>query len=301
MVRSVRVAWGFGIATHAALVVGLEVGVAPTYLRAPRPTNLAGPPAEGWDSAAAQAALGRIWSPWVDEYRSALAQGELDGAWEVLASAAEAFLCARMGAPFRSERGGILAPQAATAFASRVGRAGVAMQPLATRLLRRLRTLENALRLWPEAATAAPAGAVARLEAVVRLARHWRHSEWAAVLVGPLDRVRLAHLLVQAREEYWEEERRAAAERRERFQDWLHASLASGGRKVFRWVAEPASQAPPPLFQLDGSWVGGPAAEVQALAPFWAPLWQKPDTPGAAEPALLEAVASLPPFPPWRL
>ena len=297
IVRAVRVSWEFGLATHAALVLDLEVGAPPVYQRAPRPTPLSGPVGSGWGESAADAALFAHWAPREAGFRVAVASGDLDAAWVSLSSAAEGFLRARLGLAVGQERGHILPTAPAKAYASRVGRALTPLGPATSKLLRRLRTLENALRLWPEGVALPPPAAVARLSAAVRLARHWGHPWWVAQLSGALARCRLLELLSQAREEYWEAERADAQLRRERFKDWLHGSLAVGGRKVFRWVAEPASQAPPALFRVQGELAGGPAAELACLEPFWAPLWTRPDTPGADEPALLAAVARLPPFP----
>ena len=62
---------------------------------------------------------------------------------------------------------------------------------------------------------------------------------------------------------------KAAACRAWRIDQWwrfVRADVAQGGRKVFRWIRQPALQAPPPLVATEQGLQGGPAAEVAVAA-----------------------------------
>ena len=74
-----------------------------------------------------------------------------------------------------------------------------------------------------------------------------------------------------------------------------------GGRRVYRWIREPASAAPPPLVPVGGALRGGPGAELDAAAAAWLPVWLRPDVPQVGEAEWLRPLGQLPPFPPLRV
>ena len=103
-----------------------------------------------------------------------------------------------------------------------------------------------------------------------------------------------------ARTEY---ETAAARERSDRAAAWHefgNKDFRVGGRRVYRWIREPASVAPSPVVALDGALVGGPAAELQAATAAWQPLWQRADAQPEEEAEWLGHLAGLPRFPELR-
>ena len=86
-------------------------------------------------------------------------------------------------------------------------------------------------------------------------------------------------------------------ERREAWHRFVAQDIASGGRRVFRWVRQPALQSPPPLLKVGGKLCGGPAVELAMAGPGWHALWAKEDVPDPGEQRLRQVVRALPPFP----
>jgi len=89
-----RTDWGTGLPTHVALRFRLRVGPAPWFPARLRASALSGPPAAGWDQAAAEA---RLESEWWPRWDAALAADRLDEAWGALAAGTAEYLAARCG------------------------------------------------------------------------------------------------------------------------------------------------------------------------------------------------------------
>jgi hypothetical protein len=121
--------------------------------------------------------------------------------------------------------------------------------------------------------------------------------DWAAALSVVDCREAAAGLVIRARDAY---QAASAAARRARAEGWhkyVEEQFRVGGRRVFQWVRSPAAAAPPPLVQLDGRLVGGPAADVAAAEAAWTPFSLQPDARPPDEDRWLEPVRGLPAFP----
>ena len=167
----------------------------------------------------------------------------------------------------------------------------------AAQVLRIVRQLEQALRIWPSLG-APPPEALQAVEAAQRGAAAHGHADWAAALAHtPLTRECLVAIAAEARGTYHDEAAARSALRRDGWRQFVVDDVAAGGKRAFRWIRQPAAQAPPPLVLTPGGLAGGPAAEVEQAAAAWHALWARPDAPPAAEAALLGAFRGLPAFP----
>ena len=63
---------------------------------------------------------------------------------------------------------------------------------------------------------------------------------------------------------------------------------------VFRWIRQPALQAPPPLVSTAEGTQGGPAAVLRTSAAVWQELWARQGNMHPAEAGVREAVRALP-------
>ena len=223
----------------------------------------------------------------------------LDEAWKRLSGSAGRYLETRAGLVHGGARaaGAVVAQR--TAFRARVERDGAAASRGVAALLLRLRHLEQVLGLWPVGPGGLPLAAERCLRAALSAAAHgWGASEaWVGRLRSLVSREAAAGLVELARTEY---ETAAARERTDRaaaWHDFANKDFRVGGRRVYRWIREPASVAPSPLVALDGVLVGGPAAELQAATTAWQPLWQRADAPPEEEAEWLGHLSGLPRFP----
>ena len=148
--------------------------------------------------------------------------------------------------------------------------------------------LEQALRLWPGPLAEPTLEAWQAIQAAQRGAAAHGHADWAAALAQtPLTRGLLVAVAAEARESCHAEAAARSTLRRDGWRQFVVDDVAAGGKRTFRWIRQPAAQAPPPLAMTPGGLLGGPAAEVAQAAAAWHALWARPDAPQAAEAALL--------------
>ena len=166
-------------------------------------------------------------------------------------------------------------------------------------MLLRLRHLEQVLGLWPVGPGSLPLAAEHCLRAARLAAAHgWGASDaWAVRLRSLVSREAAAGLVELARSEYAAAAARERADRAAAWHCFVDKDFRVGGRRVYRWIREPASVAPSPLVSLDGVLAGGPAAELQAATTAWQPLWQRADAPPEEEAEWLGHLSGLPRFP----
>ena len=118
----------------------------------------------------------------------------------------------------------------------------------------------------------------------------------AAPLLPP-DRDALEGSVLQFRAWHLDQAAARKAWRTDQWWRFVKGDVASGGRKVFRWVRQPALQAPPPLAATASGLQGGPAAVLRSSVAAWHGLWAKRDETHPAEAGIREAVRALPAFP----
>ena len=151
--------------------------------------------------------------------------------------------------------------------------------------------------MWQTHVAALPAEAGARWRQARAAAMRTPECPLAFVPETPTRRADLEAAVAEARAWY---EERATARRRWRAEQWwqfVQRDVATGGRRTFRWVRQPALQAPPPLIEGPRGLEGGPAAVLRHAAGEWHPLWDKADQQHPDELALLRTIRELPPFP----
>ena len=293
LVRAVSLRWDTGIATHAAIEVLLEVGPKVPFLCRARPAPLHGPPAAGWQPEQALAAAQVAWERSRPEYGRALATEDVDQAWALLSGAALAFLrgraatpTARRGGPSASFRRDRVAPEDAEGFAS-----ALALQRRAAAV----RACSTAGRACQDEGMSAATTRWAAQVAVATLGC----DGWAELLAGAFSgREAVAHAVATITEEYRGVQLQLRQARRDKWHAFVGEDIRKGGRRVFRWVRQPALQEPMPLITSPEGLSGGPAAELAAAGPAWHHLWGKADLQVPAECGLRDSVRALPDFPP---
>ena len=294
-VRSVELRWDTGIATHAALVVELDVAPRGPYLCRVRPAPLAGPPAAGWDPAGALALAEDAWARAGPAFEEAVSRADVDGVWALLNSAALSYLRGR-AASDAPRRGGPLATLSREASAP-VDAEGYASAYRQQRRLAAVRACDAALRacgdgpLNPEAVLLLRGAQAAVADA--------RCDRWAQLVSDAFTgRAAVEAAARRLADDYRAELLTMRAARRDRWHEFVRGDVLKGGRRTFRWVRQPALQEPAPLVQGPEGLAGGPAAELALAEPCWKRLWAATDVPLPAEQALRECVRALPPFPP---
>ena len=227
-VRSVRVCWDTGIATHAAVVVGLSVGRSPPTLCRVRPAPLAGLPAPGWSAGPALAAADADWEFRRREFERAVATNDVDQAWALLNGAALQFLQHRAASP-KARRG---APQAT------FNRAALAPDdPDGYAVARGCQRRLAAVRACSAADRECGSGpltpaAVALLRSAQAAAADAGSDEWAALLsAATTDRATLAAAALRLAEDYRLLACEGRSTRRERWHAFVASDLARGGRR----------------------------------------------------------------------
>ena len=225
LVSSCALEWGYGLCTHAAFKIGLQLGAPPSFPARRARASLASAPAPGWDPVAAEAAFDQAWAAPLAEAEG----GGVDRWWATIEAAATAFLVARGAvAPGPGHEKVWTEPQAAFApKRDEIGRA--AARPVAL-LLRRSRQLRQAVAEWPlgeplpEMARRCLKNAAATTRACPDRAL------WEPRLAAATSRELVEAAAAAAQAEYSEAAAAAAQGRRDKWHEFAHTDLAAGGR-----------------------------------------------------------------------
>eukprot|EP00972_Heterocapsa_arctica_P116298 16452349-Heterocapsa_arctica.AAC.1 len=336
MIRRAALRWDLGLATHAALVLDLDVeAVECTWMRTPV-TPLDGPQAPGW-AQERSAATADVLARHAGSFRRAAAEGDLDEAWAELELALREWLTWRRGvdavparplahARWRAERPRTL---------GRDGQAECREADEALLRCRRLCAFKHACGLGAAARGGLPvAGCMPHparciLDALRRADDadpDWTQA-WAELERRPA--TALPPLVQRAELHLAAATRRSRETRRAAWQKWVDDALGDGCGRLYRWIrggalsaaalapdpgAAPAADVPadvqPPAAAPAAAqalakpgckrWLlalrGGPAAQLRHLEAHWRPLWQRPPVAAVPEEWLAE-LDGLPAFP----
>jgi ribonuclease HI len=324
-IKSASIRWDLGLATHAALLVDMEVEAAEKTWMRRLVQPLSGPQAEGWPEQRARA-TDEVMGRHAATVRAALADGNLDVAWASLERAMREWLSRRQGDGELPERQHARAEWRAEAPRAS-GPSGEAKSCAADAALLRVRRLRAFRHASSRILPACAGGVLPRMGCAPRAAEHILAAlrradrdqpEWSLALeVLTRDPGAVIGLLERAEVELREVASQDRQRRKDAWHKWVTDALEDGGGRLYRWIrggaATAADMVPDP--SVEGheaaagskSWLkalrGGPAAQLRCLQQRWCALWQR-QCEGSVPEQWLQELDGLPPFPartPWTV